>query len=128
MKNCAKIIAAVMVLFIGAGYAEAYSPSDFTDVFINPKQMWYCSQSSSVNGVAGVIGVCSGGLYYYSETVSGFKDQNNPNDPKRLCQNDTGCNPAPTYMQIGGTYNSYNPSDGRVPSLFRVYSFPISFV
>jgi len=124
MKNCAKIIAAVMVLLIGAGYAAAYSPSDFTDVFTNPKLMWYCSQSSSVNGVAGVSGVCAGGLYYYNETVTGFRDQNNPNDSKRLCQNDTACNPVPTYMMIGGTYNSNNPSDGKVPPLFRVYIPP----
>ena len=113
-----------MVLFIGMGYAEAYSPSDFTDVFTNPKLMWYCSQSSSVNGVAGVSGVCAGGLYYYNETVTGFRDQNNPNDSKRLCQNDTACNPVPTYMMIGGTYNSNNPSDGKVPPLFRVYIPP----
>ncbi len=124
MKNCAKIIASVMVLLIVAGYAEAYSPSDFTDVFTNPKQMWYCSQSASVNGVAGVSGVCSGGLYYYTEFVSGFKDQNNPNDPKRLCQNDMACSPVPTYMMMGGTYNSNNTSDGKVPSLFRVYIPP----
>jgi len=124
MKNCAKIIAAVMVLLIGAGYAEAYSPSDFRDVFDNPKLMAYCSQSANINGVAGQSGVCTGGLYYYTETVSGFRDQNNPNDPKRLCQKDMPCSPDPTYMIVSGTFNSYNTSDGRVPSLFRVYIPP----
>jgi len=124
MKNFAKIIAAVMVVFMGAGYAEAYSPSDFVDVFTNPKSMWYCSQSASINGMAGQSGVCASGWYYYTETVSGFKDQNNPNDPKILCQKDTACSPAPTYMMIGGTYNSNNTYDGKVPSLFRVYIPP----
>jgi len=57
VKNCAKIIVAVMVLFIGAGYAAA----DFTDVFTNPKLMSYCSQSPSIGGVAGQSGICAGG-------------------------------------------------------------------
>ena len=124
MKNCVKIIAALMVVFMGAGYAEAYSPSDFVDLFNNPKLMWYCSQSASINGVAGVSGVCAGGLYYYSETLSGFREQNNPNDPKRLCQNDTGCTPMPQSMYMGGTYHSINAYDGKVPSLFRIYIPP----
>jgi len=124
MKNCVKIIAALMILFMGAGYAAAYSPSDFTDVFTNPKLMSYCSQSSSINGVAGISGVCAVGFFYYTETVSDFKDMNNPNDPKRLCQNDTVCNPMPQAMYLGGTYRSLNSYDGKVPSLFRIYIPP----
>jgi|GEM_PF-3900025 len=120
MKNCAKIIAAVMVLFIGAGYAAAYSPSNFKDLFIDPKLMWYCSQNSA----SGISGACAAGWYYYTENVSGFRDQNNPNDPKILCQKDTACIPEPTYMMIGSTYHSTNTSDGKVPSLFRVYIPP----
>jgi len=124
MKNCAKIIAAVTVMFIWAGYAEAYSPSDFTDVFTNPRPMSYCSQSANINGVAGQSGVCAGGLFYYTETVTGFRDQNNPNEPKRLCQKDITCSPEPQVMYMGGTYNSNNNYDGKVPSLFRVYIPP----
>ncbi len=113
-----------MCLYLSAGYAAAYSPTDFVDVFTNPKVMPYCSQSPSVNGVAGVTGPCVGGLYYYNETVTGFKDQNNPNDPKRLCQKDTVCSPEPQVMYPVGTYSSVNPSDGKVPSLFRIYIPP----
>jgi len=121
MKNCVKIIAAVMVLWIGSGHAEA---SDFTDLFTKPKMVWYCSQSAAINGVTGISGVCASGLYYYTEMVSGFHDQNNPNEPKILCQNNMSCTPEPSVMYMGGTYLSYNSFDGIVPSLFRIYIPP----
>ena len=121
MKNCSKIIAAVMVLWIGSGHAEA---SDFTDLFTKPKMVWYCSQSAAINGVTGISGVCASGLYYYTEMVSGFHDQNNPNEPKILCQNNMSCTPEPSVMYMGGTYLSYNSFDGIVPSLFRIYIPP----
>jgi len=115
----------VLAIFSGlAADAGAYSPTDFTDVFTNPRLMSYCSQSSSVNGVAGVSGVCTGGLFYYTEMISGFRDQNNPDDPKRLCQKDTSCSPVPQAMYLSGSYTSINPSDGKVPSLFRIYIPP----
>ncbi len=101
----------IVLCVTGGGYTvSAEVLSDYKELF-SLQSASFAYYNSSTGGVS----------YYYP---IGFRAVGNINDKRILCQRDDVCNNPPLNKAFSVGITSSNSSDGKIPTLFRVYIPP----